>query len=96
VKHGGKETSAPGETLLNGSSALDVRLARVPPLTLVMEGLSCCTVDVRGVGGVFTKVVGLWFFVGSGRERLVYRFLTRFSLWKLREINRAIVEKGER
>ena len=37
MKHGGKETSAPGETLLNGSSALDVRLARVPPLTLVME-----------------------------------------------------------
>ena len=43
------------------------------------------------MGGAFKKVVGLWFVLGSGRERLVYRFLTRFSLWKLREINRAIV-----
>lgn len=45
----------------------------------------------HGLAGAFKKVLGLWFVLGSGRERLVYRFLTRFSLWKLREINRAIV-----
>ena len=45
----------------------------------------------RGLAGAFKKVLGLWFVLGSGRERLVYRFLTRFSLWKLREINRVIV-----
>lgn len=45
----------------------------------------------RGLGGAFKKVVGLWFVLGSRGERLVYRFLIRFSLWKLREINRAIL-----